>query len=166
MATTGRYNLIRINSVYLTSTGLSGGTPCKTSVEGLDALKSNYTGSTVIALDGTPINQVYKNNKRGLPLSITIETAEQAEFNSLSALLETALFSSSEISVYINGTLGTFLFSCLPSFPKPLEFPGDFQNTRIANIKLNFVIADDLYILAAEAGSISLTGANATLTQG
>jgi hypothetical protein len=166
MAVTGKYSLVRINSTWITATGLSTGKPCRTIIDGLDALKSNYTGSTIIALDGTPINQVYKNNKRGLPLSITIETAEQAEFNSLSALLETALFSSSEISVYINGTLGTFLFSCLPSFPKPLEFPGDFQNTRIANIKLNFVIADDLYILAAEPGSLILTGASATLTTG
>jgi hypothetical protein len=166
MAVTGKYSLVRINSTWITATGLSTGKPCRTIIDGLDALKSNYTGSTIIALDGTPINQVYKNNKRGLPLSITIETAEQAEFNSLSALLETALFSSSEISVYINGTLGTFLFSCLPAFPKPLEFPGDFQNTRIANIKLNFVIADDLYILAAEPGSLILTGASATLTTG
>lgn len=164
MPTTGRHNLIRINSVWLTSTGLSGGTPCKTSVEGLDALKSNYTGVTVIALDGTPINQVHRNNKKGLPLSITIETVLQAEFNTLSSLLETALFGSSNVTVYISGTLGTFNFSCLPAFPKPLEFPGEFQNTRISNIKLNFVIADDLFILAAEEASLTLTGAVVTMT--
>lgn len=161
-----RYNTIQIDSIYLTSTGLSNGSPCKSSVEGLDALSLDYQGQTVIALDGTPYNQYTTNNKRGLPLKIKLSQLSETVLESLIALMDSTISGATTNLIRITGDTGDFVLNCLPAFPQPIEFPGDFQNDRIRDVTLNYVVNSQTYILTATAGTLSITGMQATLTQG
>ena len=155
---TGKYNLIQLNSIYLTNDATSTGTPCKTSVSGLDALTFDFTGVTVLALDGTPYNQVFDNYKKGLPLTIKITQTTDTRLDELASLLTTLVTAESSVLVQITGSTGDFTLNCLPAFPKPLEFSGDFQNSYVKDITLNFVVQSAAYPVTLSTGAFTLTG--------
>lgn len=161
---TGKYNLIQLGSVYITADGTSSGKPCRAEVEGLDALSSDYTGVTVIALDGTPYNQIQQTAKKGLPLVIKIFQTTDTRLDALKSQIESLISGFSSVLVQITGSTGTFAVNCLPAFPKPLEFTGEFQNSYIKNITLNFVVQSQAYILTVNPGALTLTGQSVTLT--
>lgn len=158
----GRYNLIQIGSAYLTSDGTASGDRCRTQVTGLGSLSLDFTGNVITALDGTPYVQVLQNRRRGLPLSVTAAQMSKALFEQLVGIVQTAVSTSTTIDVRVSGDTGVFSFKCVPGFPNPVEFPGTFIEGRVFDVTLNFIVKDNK--LAAEAGTLTLTGGAATLT--
>lgn len=161
----GRYNTISIGSVYLTDTGAAGGSNCKTEIRGLDSLSFKHTGTVFTALDGTPYIQTVYNERKGLPLSIVIGQCSKTVFEALIGAIQSAITNSTTLDVRIAGDTGTFNFNCLPSFPKPVEFPGTFVNERIQDVTLNFVVASENGVLGAASATYSVTGPLVTLTK-
>lgn len=160
-----RYNTVSIGGVYLTDTGASTGSPCRTTVTGLDSLLFNFTGNQFVALDGTPYVQTADNQKRGLRLSVQVSQISKSLFEQVVGIVQTAVSSSSTVSVTVSGDTGTFYLNCIPAFPKPVEFPGTFVNERISDVTLNFTVTSDNNMLSASSRSYGVTGQAAVLTK-
>jgi hypothetical protein len=160
---TGRHNLVSIGSTWLTKTGLDSGIPCKTNVAGLDALKLSKTGSTIIALDGTPFLQTMSSAK-GLPVSIGAEIMATSVFDSVVTAIQTAVDAQTTLGLYIDGETGTFSLDVVPSFPEPIKFPGTFAVNRVEGVQFNFVVAQLHNVLSFIPGSYEQTGRAVTLT--
>lgn len=158
-----RFNLVSIGSIWLTRTGLDSGVRCKTNVTGLDALRLSKTGNTIIALDGTPFQQVMSSSK-GLPVSVGAEQISKTVFDSLVAAIQTAVDAGTNLSLYVSGDTGTFSLDVVPSFPEAIKFPGTFSNELIANVQFNFIVAQLHNTLSFIAGQYTITGSNITLT--
>jgi hypothetical protein len=139
-----QYNTIKIGSYWLTRSGsaVSGSNPaCKTSIEGLDALQSNFTGAVQIALDGTPYAQTRQNNAAGLVFSISVASIAKTVLDNLMTQFATALTNDTTVRVTIsNGDAGTADVYCLPGFPKFAEYAGEYHADIIADVKFNFVV--------------------------
>jgi hypothetical protein len=143
---TGKYNLIQIGSIYLTDTGLSSGTPCKTEVPTLEGLLLTKTGSVQLAIDRTPYLQIVDNSKKGELVPIICDSLMQSVYNSLIAAHQAALDNKVPIAIIITGDTGTFNLTVYPSlgsrdgrFPQSIQPSGEFQNGRIKRVTLNYI---------------------------
>lgn len=161
---TGRYNLIQIDSLFMTSTGLSTGSPCRSSVSGLDWLSFDYQGQTLIALDGTPYNQYTTTYKRGLPLQFKFNQMSESVLESLISLISSTISGSTTNLIRITGDTGDFVLNCLPMFPKPIEFSGEFQTDQIKDVTLNYIVNSQTYLVAFNAGVYTISGSSITVT--
>lgn len=133
-----RYHTVQIGSVYLTSTGASGGVPCKNQVSGLPALKTTKTGQIISSADGTPYAQLLSVSHKGLPIEIVTEWMLKAVFDSIVALIESAKNASSSITLVITGDLGSFTVGVIPSVPDDIIFD-IFRNGYIKNAGFRFI---------------------------
>ena len=157
-----RYSLIQIGSHYLTSDGTVTGDRCRTNLAGLGPLWLDHTGTVFTALDGTPYVQTTANRRKGLPLSVTVAQMSKTLFESIIGTVQAAVSSSTTVDVRVSGDSGVFSFKCVPGFPNPVEFSGAFIEGRVLDVTLNFIVKENK--LAAEAGTLTLTGGAATLT--
>ncbi len=128
---------IQIGAIYLTGTGLVSGEKCKLGVTGADALRSNFTGSTIVSIDGTPINQIFETN-RGKILEIVVSILTQSVFTGVVALINTALSNSGTIRIIGIGDIGNFDVFAVPLLPRPFEAQ-EFKNGRIKNVIFRFI---------------------------
>jgi hypothetical protein len=133
-----RYNAVQIGSVYLTSTGAAGGLPCKTTIKGLESMKTSKTGQALISADGTPYLQVIDVDNRGIPVEITTDWMSKTVFDSVVALIESAINSASSIALVINGDTGNFSFNAVPAVPEQIFFQ-DFRNNYIRGAGFKFI---------------------------
>lgn len=162
---TGRHNLIALGATYFTRDGTSAGIPCKTEVKGLDVLKMERTGQTILALDGTAYTQAY--SVKGVPLSFSVFRMTSALLNTVSDAIRAAVTNSTNLTLTItDGAVGSFYLTVAPLFPQPISFLGEFQSDQVYDVNFNFVVVALNYQMTATAGSLTLTGASATLTQG
>lgn len=134
------YNLVQLNTLYLTDTGLVGGVPCRTAVAGLDALSLTKAGQTTIAADGTPYNFISDGGGKGGPIKVSPEVVSSALLATLKTLLNTAIAANTTIHAIFTGDTGTFDLNVKPLFPKPIEFNGEFFNGNIYGLVLNFTV--------------------------
>lgn len=102
-----RYNAIQIGTVYLTNTGLVGGTPCKTSVAGLDGLKPQFNKNILKAIDGTPFSQ-FTALKKGIDLEITIDWITKSVFDAINVIFDDSDDDDDPVAIVINGDGGNF----------------------------------------------------------
>jgi len=133
-----RYNAIQIGNVYLTSTGLAGGTPCKTSVTGLEPLKPALKKNIIKAIDGTPYSQVFANDK-GFDIEIKIDWLASSVFDAINALFATADSTDGVVAIVIAGDFGTFNFNAI-SNSEFLKFD-KFSSGILQNITYRVVTA-------------------------
>lgn len=138
-----RYNLIQIDSTYLTTNGMSGGSRFKTEIAELDQLQLEYGGNTVVALSGTPYTFLAEALGPGVPITITVATMTDTIFDAIKASIADAVDGEDTVPVVITGELGTFDLNCLPRFSEeggPIKTPGHFRNGYIFDVQLRFVI--------------------------
>jgi len=134
------YNFVKLGSVYLTDSGLIGGTPCRTEVSGLDALQFTQTGTNTIAADGTVHQFKIDNLGKGLLLEIRPFAIMKDVFDDINTVIQDALTNDTIINITISGDTGDFDFDCIPFLPKPVEFPGDFFSEQINGVIYRFLI--------------------------
>lgn len=159
----GRYNLISIGGVYLTTDGTATGDKCRSNVTGLDALNLDYSGNTFTALDGTPYVQVIANRSRGEVVEVDIEQLGKSVFEQIVGVLNGATASSAGVAMKVVGDLGSFYLTVLPNYPNPLEVSGEFIEERIRSVKLRFIVKHRNRLMVASPGSYALTGTSANL---
>jgi hypothetical protein len=134
------YNLVKVDTIYLTDSGLVGGVPCRTEVAGLDALKFTQTGSNTNAADGTVFQFKVDNLGKGLLLEIRPFAIMKSVFDSINAVIQDSLDNDTIINITISGDTGDFDLDVLPSLPKPIEFPGTFFSEQIDGVVYRFLI--------------------------
>lgn len=160
---TGRHNLIQLSNVYFTTDGLSTGTPCKTTVTGLNVLKTGRTGQSIIVLDGTVWQQPVSIN--GAPISFSVFRMTSALLTTVSDAIRAAAIAGSNISLSITGgAFGDFYLTVAPAFPTPIEFDGEFFSNTLYDVTFNFIVQSQIYQLPITAGAYVITGNNITLT--
>ncbi len=134
-----RFYRVKFDSIYLSSDGTISGIPAKLQVNGASELLSNFTGSVIQAVDGTPVVQIFETGSKGKTLEIKIEThIYTALWNSIVALINTALENSVSINVVGVGDIGDFNVDALPLLPRPFEAEG-FENGRILKPIFRFI---------------------------
>lgn len=129
-----RYNLVNLETIYFTKTGLVGGVRCRTNVIGLDALKLTKTGRNEFDAEGNAY--VFLVDKKSQLIRIEIEYITKAVFDALVALIQAALNAETTLSLGIAGDLGTFALETVPKFPKPITASGKFSNERIDGVAI------------------------------
>lgn len=126
---------INIDSIYLTSTGLVGGIPCKLDIPNADSLFDDFAQNPVIANDGTPLVQIFENGNSGKQIDINIEVMPKTVWESLLALRNTAKTNSDTTQIVGIGDIGNFDVGAIP-----LKFSAkSFTNSRIKEITLSFI---------------------------
>jgi hypothetical protein len=133
-----RFNTVKIGEIYLTSTGLIGGVPCKLSIAGLDQLFTAKTGSVSSSADGTPFIQVVDAGKKGLTLEFTIETVTKDVFDDLVTAINSAVDDLTTIPFEISGDTGDFSGEALAALPKTIT-AASFRNEYIQNVVIRLV---------------------------
>lgn len=136
----GKYPQVQIESIYLTKTGLNGGTPCKIVLEGFDRLATTIKHSVTTALDGTPYIQTISTNK-GLPIAIRFENMTETVYDSIVAEIVNVLdgtkaYLDLEIT---NFTYGTFSLDVVPD-ANPVRHSAEQSNDLVKNGSFHFVI--------------------------
>ena len=156
---------IKVGSTFLTEDGLVTGTPYISSVNGLDVARDSITTQQIIALDGTPIQQTVQPVK-GFPVTVSIPWMFRDTLNTLTAIRVASVTGATTVTLQLldnsNGT-GDFLFT---TYFNSIRFPGEFMNTKVRDVTLNFTVATVGYALTASPGTLALTAQSATLTQG
>lgn len=135
------YNLVSIESIYLTDTGLVGGTPCRTEVSGIDSLRFSFTGSNTVAADGTVHQFIVDNLGKGLLLEIRPFAILKDTLDDIIDAIQDAQDADATINITIEGDTGDFDLECIPALPKCVEFPGDFFSEQINGVILRFIIS-------------------------
>lgn len=134
-----KFYRVKIGSIFLTSDGSETGLACKLSVAGADALllSAPVNSSTVLAVDGTPIN-IFVGTSAGRILEIRVLVLTKHVWELLVAEINTALENESTINLTGTGDIGDFDVDCLPLLPKPFE-AAEFKNERIKNSTFRFI---------------------------
>lgn len=136
------YNKVKIESTWLTRDGTEDELPCLVTVTGLDRLKLSKTGAVQLAADGTPRPFVTPNLGKGVTIVITIFTIAKDIFDDIIADINTALNASDTVNITLEGDTGDFDLDCFPLLPTGIEFPGDFSDDRVHDVKLSFVVSE------------------------
>jgi hypothetical protein len=125
---------INIGSIYLTSTGLAGGIPCKLEVPAADSLFDNFAQNVIIANDGTVIVQNFEISQ-GKQIDILVEVMPKTVWESLLSARNTALTNSATLNIIGTGDTGNFDVTAIP-----LKFSAKrFRNSRIYEVNLSFI---------------------------
>lgn len=128
------YNLIAIETLYLTDDGTVTGTPCRTEVKGLAELGTAMR-RTLIQCIGPPQVQLF-DNLIGEPIQITVFVLQKTEYDSLITMIDAADSGSSTLTVsFSGGDLGDFDLECV--LEKNLTNPGEFTDGRIPAVEIN-----------------------------
>jgi hypothetical protein len=139
MPATGKHALVQINSVYLSKNGLVGGIPCQTEIGGLDALAVSDAIEIIKALDGTPYMQVTSPMK-GKPISIGFNQMEESVYDSIVAIIQAYVTSSTAITLNItNSPYGTFTSIAVIPDVNPVRHAHEFQGTALKNGSFHFL---------------------------
>lgn len=133
-----RFNRVKIGTIFLTSTGLENGTPCKLDVSGLDGLFATKTGQVTPSADGTPFVQLVDNGKKGIRIQITVESLTQAVFENLISAINAAIADGGTMDLEITGKTGDYSLQVLPLMPKPVS-AAKFNNFYIKNTVINLI---------------------------
>ena len=134
MPTTGKYALVQIGSVYLTSTGMSGGKPCKTEITGLEKLATGKTIQITNAMSGKPYMQVM-DQILGVLIGIKLFDVSETVYDSIIAVITAAINGSTTISLSItNSPFGDFTLTVVPdekTVEHAFKFSGDIAKEPI-----------------------------------
>src|SRR5687767_3393563 len=128
MPVTGKYALVQIGSVYLTTTGLVGGKPCKTEITGLDDLALDDSIQVTKALSGKPFLQT-STLLLGIKITIKLFDVPDSVYSSIITEIQTAVTALSTINLDIsNSPYGDFSPTVTPdekTVTHAFKFNGD-----------------------------------------
>jgi len=134
-----RYNEVKIDTVYLTSTGLVGGKPCKVNVPGLEQLQTTKTGQVANSANGTPYLQLIDFEHRGIKIQVETEWMSKTVYDSIVAIHEASKNGGTTIPIEISGDTGDFTFDVVCAIPQDISFEG-FSNEYIRRAVFRYVI--------------------------
>jgi hypothetical protein len=135
----GDYNLVQLEDIYFTDDGLVTGLPCRIDTQGLDTLALSHTGFVVKSGNGTPYAFVL-DSVAGMDLQLKPFVISSAVFEDIIDLFNTFTDASDNFDLVITGDLGTYTLTCIPTLPKPLDFPGFQENGQIQNTSINVTV--------------------------
>ena len=139
MADLAFWNLVQINSFYLTDTGLVGGSKYQTEVSGLDQLALTDSVQVIKALSGKPYLQV-SNTLVGKPISISLENILETAHDSIVAIIQAYITSGTAITLHFTlAPYGSFTSISVVPDENPVRFSGQFENLRIKNVSYHFL---------------------------
>ena len=133
-----RFNAIQIGSVYLTSTGLVGGKPCKTSVNGLQSLKPAKNKNIIKAIDGTPFSQ-FTSLKKGIDLEVSIDWLDDSVFDDINDVFDDSDDNEATFALVVSGDGGTFTVNVVPNSDYVIF--DKFANGILQGVKYRMVTA-------------------------
>jgi hypothetical protein len=139
MADLAFWNLVQINSFYLTDTGGSGGSKYQARVEGLDQLALTDSIQVSKSLSGKPYLQG-NDTLVGKPISISLDNILETAHDSIVAIIQAYITSGTAIT--LNFTLAPYgSFSSVSVVPdeNPVRFSGEFENLRIKDVSYHFL---------------------------
>lgn len=136
-----RYYTLQIGTVYLTDTGLAGGVPCRLRISPVESLRVTYAGQTAPSADGTPYTVAFAVGTKGRPLVVSVDYLPKAVFDSVVALINTALQNNTTITLIGTGDLGNFNLAAVPALPIPVKADGGFSNSILRGVEFSFVTA-------------------------
>ncbi len=132
----GKFYLIQIGDVVLSSDGTSGGNRCKLEVENIKLLLRDSIGVSIPSVGGSRVSQVVPWTA-GKPFAVKIDVIGKDEFDDLKALMDTSVETGSTFTVTGEGTPGDFTVSAEADPENPYEWES-FTQTRINNLTLRF----------------------------
>lgn len=104
-----RFYKLKIGSIYLTDNGLTGGRPCKVTVEGVAGLLSPDQGNVAVGADGTPFREKpLTPTGGGRPIAIVAAFMKKTVYDSLKTALDSAAAGNAEFNVTGVGVPGDF----------------------------------------------------------
>lgn len=135
----GKFYLITVGSVVLSSDGTADGIRCKLDVEGIERLLRTVTGVSIPAAGGTRVNQVVPWTA-GKPFAIRISVLGADEWNDLKTLMDNSILNDTTFTVAGTGTPGNFSVTAQADVENPYAWES-FTATRINNLTLRFYTA-------------------------
>lgn len=134
-----KFYRVKFDDIFLTKDGTNSAIPAKLQVVGADALLSPFTGSTIISIDGTPVNQVFEVETKGRTLEVRVETyLLEPVWESIVELINDRLADGGTINVVGAGDVGDFDVDAKPLLPRPFEAQ-EFENERILKPIFRFI---------------------------
>jgi hypothetical protein len=157
-----QYPLISIAGIYLTEDGTSTGTKYVSSVDGLDQFFTTYARNIILAIDGTPY--VQRLAVRGASIAINVPTMVNTDFETIRAALDAADTAGQTVTVNITppDSSRSYRLTC---YLAAIEQRGIYLDTKKKDCTFRFTVSTTGYVLTANAGTLTLTGQSATLTQ-
>lgn len=125
-----RFYTISIGGIYLTDTGLVGGRPCKTELQGISALLIPDQGNISVGADGTPFREkplIATGGGRGF--AIIAAFMAKSVYDTIKSALDTAATANASINIVGAGTPGNFDVDAIvfdnPQYISYAGFSGD-----------------------------------------
>lgn len=135
-----RFHTVKLGAaLYFSKDGTSSSKKVDLSVRGLDRLLQTRRGSIQRDLNNVPYRQQSNFAGKGFDVSIAVETwLPVSVFNSLKAAINSAMENSQTLALEITGDEGVYNLTVIPG-EEPIEWNGDFTNSRIEKPIFNFV---------------------------
>lgn len=140
MPTTGRHPKIQLEAIFLTKTGLTGGTPCKMRVEGLSTFAVTDDFQVIKALNGLPYLQIV-DSMLGKPIGLFVEgQMTEAVYDSIVAEIQAVLDGSkSELDLEITDSpYGSFSLDVVPDV-NPVRHTSEQTQGSVTGVSFHFL---------------------------
>ncbi|MGI8542052.1 MAG: hypothetical protein ACR2MD_01065 [Aridibacter sp.] len=137
-----QYNLIKIDSIYLTSDGTLNGRRAVTSVKGLNELYNGQAGTARSNADGSKILQLA--DLKGVEIEIEFtDWVYKSTLDTVKARLTTFISNGLPFALEITGEAGAFvLLTVIFDWnPLPIEFGTEYLTGRIKGAKIHLATA-------------------------
>jgi hypothetical protein len=132
------FYLVKIDDVFLTRDGTETGRACLLTVSGASDLLNIFSGNVTLAIDGTPIVQMFETGTKGKTLEIKVDVLLSDVWTSLVNLINTALSEGETLNIIGTGDITNFNVNAVPLLPKPFE-ANEFVNGRIKDAIFRFI---------------------------
>lgn len=146
MPVTGQFNLISLDTIYLTTDGTEDGVPCKLDFPNGSLLSGTYQGATIKSANDTPYTFLMPHRRKGTILPIKVYQVMGDVLEAVSDLFDAAALAGDTIPMTVVGDTGDYNLEVTGYYAdgiRPVQFPGKFNKDRIYDVTLNVVVAGD-----------------------
>jgi len=132
-----KFYSVQIDTIFLTSTGLSAGNPCKLEISNVEDLLTTVAGIAIPSISGAPVIQTIPW-AAGKQFDIRVNVLNEAQWNDLKELINDAQENSTSFIVAGTGDIGDFTAAVKP-FPQKPFAAQRFKNNRIYGVVFRFI---------------------------
>ncbi len=134
------WNLIQINSLYLTDNQSAGGVKYISVVRGLDQLAVTASIQVIKSLSGKP--HLNSTALLGKPISIELENILETDHDAVVDIIQAYIDDATAITLSFTGApYGDFSNISVVPDENPVRFSGEFENGRIRKVSYHFLSA-------------------------
>jgi hypothetical protein len=130
----GKYYQISIGGIVVSSNGTNTGVRCRVSVENVNDLLRNYTGSQITSGNGSSVDQIIPYTA-GKDFSVVFFKPTIAVWNSLKTLFDNYAGNGVPFAVIGTGAPGNFNVNAKPIINNPYDWKG-FSATHLKELIL------------------------------